>query len=109
SSSDAAAWVCQYGAGDIGLLRCIFSNPYRPLVIEPVLLAWNDGIIPSLAQSLYESRQMPEGTLDPDRLAVLADAVEDAGCDNADILTHLRGPLPHVRGCWVLDLILMKD
>ena len=47
--------------------------------------------------------------LDPDRLAVLADALEEAGCDNADLLSHLRGPGPHVRGCWALDLLLGKE
>jgi hypothetical protein len=50
-----------------------------------------------------------DGLLDPDRLAVLADALEDAGCENADVLGHLRSPGPHARGCWALDLILGKD
>jgi hypothetical protein len=49
------------------------------------------------------------GTLDTSRLAVLADALEDAGCDRADILGHLRGPGPHVRGCWAVDLLLGKE
>jgi len=49
------------------------------------------------------------GTLVPDCLAVLADALEEAGCDNTDLLLHLRGPGPHVRGCWVLDLLLGKE
>jgi hypothetical protein len=61
-----------------------------------------------MAQTAYDERILPAGTLDPDRLAVLADALEDAGCDNADILSHLRGPGPHVRGCWVVDLLLGK-
>ena len=52
---------------------------------------------------------MPAGTLDNTRLAVLADALEEAGCTEADILGHLRGPGPHVRGCWVVDLILGKE
>jgi hypothetical protein len=46
---------------------------------------------------------------DPQRLAVLADALEEAGCNDAEILTHLRSPGPHVRGCWALDLILGKQ
>jgi hypothetical protein len=50
-----------------------------------------------------------KSTLDPDRLAILADALEDAGCDNTDILSHLRGQGPHVRGCWVVDLLLGKE
>jgi hypothetical protein len=63
----------------------------------------------ALAQAAYDNRTLPAGTLDPVRFAVLADALEDAGCDNADILNHLRGPGPHVRGCWVLDLPLGKS
>lgn len=50
-----------------------------------------------------------DGTLDNDSLAILADALEDAGCDSTAILDHLRSPGPHVRGCWVLDLILGKE
>jgi hypothetical protein len=50
-----------------------------------------------------------DGTLDPDHLAILADALEDAGADNVDLLAHLRGPGPHVRGCWCVDLLLGKE
>ena len=63
----------------------------------------------ALARGIYEERQLPEGTLDPARLAALADALKDAGCTNADILNHLRGPSPHVRGCYVLDLLLGRQ
>jgi hypothetical protein len=63
----------------------------------------------SLAQAAYDERTVPAGTLDPARLAVLADALEDAGCDNADILSHLRGTGPHVRGCWAVDLVLGRE
>ena len=54
-------------------------------------------------------RQLPEGTLDPARLAVLADALEDAGCSDADLLSHLRSPGPHVRGCRALGLVLGRE
>jgi hypothetical protein len=57
----------------------------------------------------YEERQMPAGTLDNARLAVLADALEEAGCSDADLIGHLRGPGPHVRGCWPVDLCLGKS
>ena len=67
------------------------------------------GILPELAQAAYDERTLPAGTLDPDRLAVLADALEDAGCSDAAILEHLRGPGPHVRGFWPLDLVLGKQ
>jgi hypothetical protein len=59
-------------------------------------------------QAIYPWRQLPSSYLDPARLAVLADAVEAAGCTNLDILDHLRGPGPHVRGCWGVDLLLGK-
>jgi hypothetical protein len=63
----------------------------------------------ALAQTAYDDRLLPAGTRDPDRLAILADALEDAGCDNAEILSHLRGSGPHVRGCWVVDLLLRNE
>jgi hypothetical protein len=49
------------------------------------------------------------GTLDNTRLAVLADALEESGCTSEDVLGHLRGPGPHVRGCWVVDLCLGRS
>jgi hypothetical protein len=88
------------------LLRDIFSNPFRPLVFTP---AWRTAAVLALAEAAYEERVLPAGTLDPDRLGVLADALEDAGCSDEAILSHLRGPGPHVRGCWVIDLLLSKD
>jgi hypothetical protein len=91
------------------LLRCIFGNPFRVVVLAPAVLSWNDGTIVRLAQAAYEERHLPEGTLDNGRLAVLADALEEAGCTDADILDHLRGPGPHVRGCWAVDLCLGKS
>jgi hypothetical protein len=62
-----------------------------------------------LAQAAYEERHLPAGTLDDGRLAVLADALEEAGCTDTDIVGHLRGPGPHVRGCWPVDLCLGKS
>jgi hypothetical protein len=91
------------------LLRDICGNPFRPLPsIDPTWLAWNNGTVVKLAQTIYDQRELPTGTLDATRLAVLADALEDAGCTDANILDHLRGPGPHVRGCWALDLLLGK-
>ncbi len=84
------------------LLRCIIGNPYRHVTINPLWLAWKESTVVKLAQSMHEERAS-------DPLPVLADALEDAGCDNADILAHCRGPGPHVRGCWVVDLILGKQ
>ncbi len=61
-----------------------------------------------LAQAAYDERLPPSGHLDPARLAVLSDALEEAGCTDAGLLGHLRSPGPHVRGCWALDLVLGK-
>jgi hypothetical protein len=89
----------------VHLLRCIFGNPFRPDSLDP---AWLTPTVLNLAQSAYDERSLPSGHLDTDRLAILSDALEEAGCDDADILGHLRGAGPHVRGCHVLDLLLSK-
>ena len=93
-------------AAQAALLRDIFGNPFRPVTPDP---AWRSPQVVALAQAAYDQRELPSGTLDGARLAVLADALEEAGCTNADLLDHLRGPGPHVRGCWVVDLILGKS
>jgi hypothetical protein len=80
--------------------------PFRPVTIEPAWLAWNQGTVRRLAEAAYQERRLPQGTLDPDRLAVLGDALEEAGCADADLLGHLRGPGPHVLGCWCVDALL---
>jgi hypothetical protein len=91
------------------LFREVIGNPFRPVSISPSVLTWNDATVVRLAQAAYEERHLPAGTLDTNRLAVLADALEEAGCSDADILSHLRGPGPHVRGCWAVDLLLGKE
>jgi hypothetical protein len=91
------------------LLRCIFGNPFGLLPPVPsAWLSWNNGTIPRLAEAAYNERQLPAGTLDVARLAVLADALEEAGCHDAGLLGHLWSEGPHVRGCWALDLLLQK-
>lgn len=85
------------------LLHCIFGNPFRPVTIE---FAWQTPTVHALATAAYENRILPGGTLEPARLAVLADALEEAGCVNADMMNHCRQPGMHVWGCWVLDLLL---
>jgi hypothetical protein len=91
------------------LLHDLFGKPFRSTMISPAILAWNDGISVRLAQTAYEERHLPDGTLDNGRLAILADALEEAGYTDADILGHLRGPGPHVRGCWAVGLCLGKE
>lgn len=87
------------------LIREIVGNPFRPITINHT---WLTSTVTNLATTLYKDRLMPSGELDNSCLAVLADALEDAGCDNVDILTHLRSLGPHMRGCFGLDLILGK-
>ncbi len=81
------------------MLREICANPFRPVTFD---LAWRTSTITALAQQMYDSRDFTP-------MPILADALQDAGCENADILTHCRGPGPHVRGCWVVDLVLGKE
>jgi hypothetical protein len=92
--------------GQAQLLRDLIGNPFRPVTIDP---AWHTPTVTNLAATAYEERPMPSGEHDPARLAVLADALEEAVCDNADLLSHLRAPGPHVRGCWAVDLLLGKE
>ena len=84
------------------LVRCVFGNPFRPTPLDP---AWLTPDVLALARAAYDERLLPSGELDPVRLAVLSDALEEAGCAEA-ILDHLRSPTPHTRGCWPLDLCL---
>jgi hypothetical protein len=86
------------------ILRCVFGNPFRPVALEP---AWLSPEVRSLAEAAYRERSLPQGTLDPVRLSVLADALEEQGADGA-LVDHLRAPGPHVRGCFALDWILQK-
>jgi hypothetical protein len=82
------------------LLRDIFGNPFRPSPpLPPAVLAWNGGTVRRLAEGIYEERRMPERALDNARLAILADALLDAGCDEGELIQHCRAPGPHVRGC----------
>jgi hypothetical protein len=93
----------QEEAAQCAILRDIFGNPFRPPPsIDPTWLKWNDATIPKLAQTIYDERAF-------DHLPVLADALEEAGCADPDILAHCRGPGPHVRGCWVVDFLLGKE
>jgi hypothetical protein len=77
----------------------IFGNPFRSVVLEP---AWQAPQVVALAQAIHDVRAY-------DRLPALADALEQAGCRGKEILAHCRGPGPHVRGCWVVDLLLEKE
>jgi hypothetical protein len=86
-------------ADRVKLVRDIFGNPFRPASVDP---RWLAASVLDLARVIYDERAF-------DRLPILADALMDAGCDTEEILNHCRGDGPHVRGCWVVDLILGKE
>ncbi|MBN9522046.1 hypothetical protein J0H58_26610 [bacterium] len=79
-------------------MREVAGNPYKPIAFDP---SWCTEAVVALARGMYESRNFAP-------MPVLADALDDAGCDHPDVLAHCRGAGPHVRGCWVVDLVLGK-
>jgi hypothetical protein len=86
-------------AAQAGLLHDIFGTHFRSIRLDPT---WLTSTVRALAHAIYEERNFTD-------LPVLADALEEAGCYSQDILSHLRGPGEHTRGCWVLDLVLGKE
>jgi hypothetical protein len=83
------------------LLSDVAGNLDQKMTLRPSWLRRNGGIVARIAQTIYAEQSFAD-------LPILADALEEAGCDNADILTHCRQPGEHARGCWVLDLLLGK-
>ena len=83
----------------VTILNCVFGNPFRPVAFDQ---RWRSETAVALASAIYADRAF-------DRLPILADALEEAGCDHPDILSLCRGPGPHARGCWVVDLLLGKE
>ena len=103
AAARVAAWSAARVVQTVPLRDIV--NPFRPVAIS------RDWLTPSargIAQVAYEDR-LPDGTLDPVSLAVLSDALEEAGCGSSDLLAHLRSPGPHVRGCWAVDLVLGRE
>ncbi len=86
-------------AQQVVILRDIFGNPFRRVAFPP---EWRTDTAVNLARQMYDAR-------DFFAMPILADALQDAGCDNDDILNHCRNPGEHVRGCWVVDLVLGKE
>jgi hypothetical protein len=84
------------------LLREVFGNPFRRVGVRAAGLAWNDGCVERIAQRIYDERAFAD-------LPILADALEDAGCNHPALLTHLRSGRDHVCGCWALDILLNKS
>jgi hypothetical protein len=90
-------------ADQCDLIRELFGCGWRrPPAAADAWLSWNDGVVRKLAQEIYENR-------DFEIMPLLADALEEAGCADAAILGHCREPRDHVRGCWVVDLLLRKS
>jgi hypothetical protein len=100
SLGDEAGWAERKAHCDC--LCEMFGNPFRPLAFAPEILRWNDGTVSNLAQAIYEELRFAD-------LPVLADALEEAGCTNPEILGHCRGSGPHVLGCWAVDLLLGRE
>jgi hypothetical protein len=93
----------KYGDTSHILRDLLGPSPFRTLTLDPAVLVWNDGTVPKLARAVYDERAF-------DRMPILGDALEDAGCEDQNILRHCRqrGAV-HVRGCFVLDLLLNKE
>ena len=84
----------------VALLRDIVGNPFRPATFDP---AWRTSTVVALARQMYDSRDFTA-------MPILADALQDAGCTSDAILGHCRDAhATHVRGCWVVDLVLGKS
>jgi hypothetical protein len=96
--SAAGTRLAEECAAQARLLRDVFGNPFRPVVLRP---AWLTAEVVALAGRVYEDRGF-------DRMPALADALARAGCDNPEVLGHCREGAEHARGCWVLDLLLGK-
>jgi hypothetical protein len=99
------AWEIERAA-QARLLRDLFGNPFRPVTFNR---SWLTHTVTNLAAAIYEERQLLSGLFDNQRMAVLADALEEAGCNDASVLGHLRGGGDHVRGCWAVDLLAGKE
>jgi hypothetical protein len=98
--TDTSRALTLAGEAHCSLLRCVFGNPLRPVVPDP---GWLTSTVVALARRIYEQRAF-------ENLPMLADALEDAGCDNADVLEHCRNrSVAHARGCWVIDLLLGNE
>jgi hypothetical protein len=88
-----------HGKRQAGTIRCILGNPFRSVALHP---PWLTSTVTGLADAIYADRAF-------DRLPILADALQDAGCEDADVLNHCREPAAHARGCWVVDLLLGRE
>lgn len=105
-AAGGALYSCDEDDELAALLRDLFGNPFRPVSVE---LSWRTPDVLSLARAADSELSLLDSTLEPTRLLLLADALDDAGCSDDSVLSHLRSPGPHARGCWAVDLILGKE
>jgi hypothetical protein len=84
------------------VVRDILQNPFRPAKLDASWLRWNDGTVAKIAQAIYDDGRF-------DRMPILADPLEESGCTESAMLAHCRAAIPHVRGCWVIDLLLGRE
>jgi hypothetical protein len=84
----------------VAYVRCVFGN--RPPPALAAVSEWATSTVTTLARQMYDTR-------DFDPMPILADALQDSGCDDVVVLDHCRAAGPHVRGCWVIDLLLGKE
>ena len=92
----------QNGVTDDAIEGDPFVKAFHKPLIEPSWLTWQAGLIPQFARLIYDERRFEE-------MPVLADALEDAGCSEDDLLSHCRHHPRHTRGCWVLDALLARE
>jgi len=105
SNDQIAVWHAIQTASvrnQVALIRDLVGDPFHPVVVDSRWLTWAGGLVPQLAEGVYQDRAF-------DRMPVLGDALEEAGCTNEAILRHCRQGGDHVRGCWVLDLLLGRE
>jgi hypothetical protein len=85
------------------VLRDVSGNAFYPcLPLSPAIIAWNGGTVRRIAQAIYDDRGF-------DRMPVLAEALEEAGCTDPELLDHLRQPGPHSRGCWAINALIGRS
>jgi hypothetical protein len=106
AARSAAEWVGEWAVSSEArtqchLLRDILGNPFRPFTVEPAWRHWNNNCAQRLAQEIYDSKRFED-------LPILGDVLEDAGCTEPALLSHAREGGEHVRGCYVVDLVLGK-
>jgi hypothetical protein len=102
------SYDCLFKSPLANVTRDLFRNPYCPSQTANTA-SLTAATAVDIAQTAYADRSFPTGCLNQSRIPLLADALEDAGCTDAELLGHLRSPGPHVRGCWAVDLVLGKE